>query len=743
MFGTHDGWRHFEIDDGGDYAESFFDLGAPLNGSNEDLRRATWSASSPFASNGYINYDGSDLAASGSALLPFSAAANSIYELSVRLRSTASDWVALGFTELPVDAPGESALDDVFFSKRARAWAAFRDSADDTEDIELFAGPNTVGQIADSDVPVAFSQFNTFRIVLDTHGDGSSYTIDYQLDQGIGFESLVAGGEPVIVHDSIANLKYVGLSYHSGANTPPFSVRIDDFRLEKRTTATITDLTLTGGDSGDVGGAIHNGEQLLLRRSKVSGNSASFSGGGVFNGYSARGTVTDSILSGNSAGTGGGLANYHAVTVANSTLLDNTARFDGGGFMNRGTATITDSQLDGNSSFNGGAIINFGGFSGRDGELILAGSTLSGNASGSVGGGLYNLGKATVTQSTFTDNSSEVGGGIATLGPGMTVGSSTFSGNSAGHAGGGLANAGFASVLGSTFLNNSAGMFGGGLSNGASGGLTVVNSTASGNTAGFGGGLANYGTAAIVNSTLSENESDTGGGLANHERATAVIANTIVANSVRGGDVYAAGEFFGNYNLVEDGSDGLPDTITGDPRLGPLRRQRRAHTDARPAARQPGPLDAGDPAAVVDEFVLLGSLATDWPEHDQRGAPFSRIENGRIDIGAFEGVASAPTPGDANLDGVVDLLDLDRLGAHFGIAGAYFSLGDFNGDHIVDLLDLDLLGAHYETRVPAVTSGIDDTIAAIDAALDLIEAGGRASRRRRRPWPRHRRGRRQ
>ncbi|MEO0530683.1 MAG: hypothetical protein AAF266_08930 [Planctomycetota bacterium] len=60
-------------------------------------------------------------------------------------------------------------------------------------------------------------------------------------------------------------------------------------------------------------------------------------------------------------------------------------------------------------------------------------------------------------------------------------------------------------------------------------------------------------------------------------------------------------------------------------------------------------------------------------------------------------------PGDANGDGSVDLLDLDILGANFGLTGtATVAEGDFNGDTNVDLLDLDILGQNFGATAGAV-----------------------------------------
>ncbi|MEM6751069.1 MAG: SUMF1/EgtB/PvdO family nonheme iron enzyme [Planctomycetota bacterium] len=67
----------------------------------------------------------------------------------------------------------------------------------------------------------------------------------------------------------------------------------------------------------------------------------------------------------------------------------------------------------------------------------------------------------------------------------------------------------------------------------------------------------------------------------------------------------------------------------------------------------------------------------------------------------------APLPGDANGDGVVDLLDFDVLAQNFGAPGNGAPApsgpadGDFNGDGIVDLLDFDILSQNFGQSAPA------------------------------------------
>jgi hypothetical protein len=64
-------------------------------------------------------------------------------------------------------------------------------------------------------------------------------------------------------------------------------------------------------------------------------------------------------------------------------------------------------------------------------------------------------------------------------------------------------------------------------------------------------------------------------------------------------------------------------------------------------------------------------------------------------------------PGDANLDGVVDLIDLSRLAASFGSPGSWDE-GDSNHDRLVDLIDLSLLASSFgQPAIEPVASSSD------------------------------------
>lgn len=70
--------------------------------------------------------------------------------------------------------------------------------------------------------------------------------------------------------------------------------------------------------------------------------------------------------------------------------------------------------------------------------------------------------------------------------------------------------------------------------------------------------------------------------------------------------------------------------------------------------------------------------------------------------------------GDANLDGVVDLLDLSLLASHFGDEGAWMD-GNFNHDMQVDLLDLSILASYFGQEVVP-----EPSVVAVLSALVLV-----------------------
>ena len=189
-------------------------------------------------------------------------------------------------------------------------------------------------------------------------------------------------------------------------------------------------------------------------------------------------------------------------------------------------------------------------------NLTITGGVGSRGQGGQSGGGIFNMGKLTVTDATITGNTAAHGAGILNLGgetgdAGLTLTRVTLSDNEASVTGGALVNDGdtgaaAATVIDSTLSGNSAGQYGGAISNNGHAGaanLTLTNSTLSGNTANLGGAVFNNGnggtaTAALTRVTLSGNTSqDSGGAFFNNGNggtATTTLVNSTVSGNAGG-----------------------------------------------------------------------------------------------------------------------------------------------------------------------------------------------------------------
>ncbi|MFI5364600.1 MAG: choice-of-anchor Q domain-containing protein [Candidatus Binatia bacterium] len=354
-----------------------------------------------------------------------------------------------------------------------------------------------------------------------------------------------------------------------------------------------------------------------------------------------------------------------------------------------GAATITvtstkaisaDTTIDGGSQVTISGGNSVGVFSVYSGVKFTVQKLAIANGNGARnggGGGIFNTGTLTVTNSTFSDNSASAGagGGGIWAGGTVTVTNSTFSGNSAGGAGGGIFSNGTLAVTNSTFFGNTAGA-GGGISN-AGGTVTVTNSTFSSNSGGnIGGGIYSYatGTVTVTNSTFSDNSAPSGGGISNNFEGTVTVTvtNTIVANSTSGRN--CGGTIIdGGHNIDDDGSCDFSETSL-----------RNINSMLAGLAKNGGPtqtiaLQADSPAINAgDESVCAAPPVNNL---DQRG--YVR-PSGHCSIGAYEYNAVPPTTcvGDCNGDGQVAVDEiLTMVNIALGAADAPSCLaGDANHD---------------------------------------------------------------
>lgn len=148
---------------------------------------------------------------------------------------------------------------------------------------------------------------------------------------------------------------------------------------------TLTNSTVSGSSAAGGGGIYNDGpsSDLTLRNSTVSGNTSDGSAGILNNGQM---TLTNSTVSGNEAVfNGGGIFNNGAsstMTLINSTVTDNTAGQGGGGINNNGgTAILRNTIVAGNTAGTGPDA--FGNFAASQGHNLIGDPSGSSNWRGS------------------------------------------------------------------------------------------------------------------------------------------------------------------------------------------------------------------------------------------------------------------------------------------------------------------------------------------------------------------------
>jgi CSLREA domain-containing protein len=302
------------------------------------------------------------------------------------------------------------------------------------------------------------------------------------------------------------------------------------------------------------------------------------------------------------------------VTLDRLTIRNGSAT-NGGGIYNDGTVTVTNSTIrDNTATGSGGGIAN-------DGTVTVTSSTIrdntaTGSAATGSGGGIANSGDMTVTSGTISGNIAAIdgGGGILNRFGTLTVINSTINGNTAATDGSGILNRfGTLTVTNSTIHGNEAQDNGGGIATSLYT-LEVINSTISGNTADNGGGIHNDGgNVTVTSSTISDNEAQSNGGGIDNDGGTTTIANTIVAGNMATMDDNIDGSF------TEQGAN----LTAGDPLLGPLQ-------DNGGPTLTHLPLDGSPAIDTGDDTMVPVNLTS-----DQRGFR-PRVVGSSVDIGAVE-----------------------------------------------------------------------------------------------------------
>jgi hypothetical protein len=368
-----------------------------------------------------------------------------------------------------------------------------------------------------------------------------------------------------------------------------------------------------------------------------------------------------------------------AVSLSGVSLARCTTNHAGGGVRVNVAQSVqfTDVTLDNNTAIQGGGLAVLAGPGGATVTLTACnilnndGATGGGIALSSIGGGAQT--DLSIADSVVMQNVAQFGAGAYAVGASAAIAftRSTLAGNLANFGGGiEVENGASASVRDSTLSGNRAGSGGGVRAfNGAS--FSATNSTLSGNFAGASGGgvyalRLGTGTIALANTTIANNQAQGGGGVAIENTfpvgqmtpANAVsIVDTVLAGNAAPSDTlsreipgnvlpwnidYSVIGVPGNIDLVGTGNitgGAVPPPFGATGWLGALQNNGGPTQTHALLTGVPDPaVDAGDPT--------FSGLA-----FDQRGPPFLRVQNHRVDIGAFEvqsivpAVPVVPVPG--------------------------------------------------------------------------------------------------
>jgi predicted outer membrane repeat protein len=276
------------------------------------------------------------------------------------------------------------------------------------------------------DRPLAFWGEGSSRYVLDGRG---LVTLDGRDRTGL----VTLDGRPGVSYT------FRGLTFTRGRTTARGAAIHGGWRNRLLVeNCTFTSNAVTPSSDGEAGGGAiyaHEGS-ATVRRSTFRGNTARL-GGALMS------TITDVVVEsstfiGNRAAYAGGAiyADAGVLIVRGSTVSGNRATYQAGGIWmwhpDPRTARIERSTISDNRMVGSGTTGGMGaGILNSAGPLLITDSTISGNVTYSLGGGIFSdSGAVTARRTRFVGNKAKAGGALFRAGGSITTTACTFSRNS-------------------------------------------------------------------------------------------------------------------------------------------------------------------------------------------------------------------------------------------------------------------------------------------------------------------------
>lgn len=201
---------------------------------------------------------------------------------------------------------------------------------------------------------------------------------------------------------------------------------------------TIANNTITGNTAEDSGAGLYLDyySSPALGDNTITGNIAGMFGGGLYVRYSSP-TVANNTIMHNSASSGGGAyLRYSSPTIVNNSITLNDAGAGGGLYLYSSAPTIVNNAIIGNSANGVGNDDGDGGglyLSSSSSSATIANNCIHGNSAEDAGGGLFlDYASPTITNNSIASNIAERGGGLYLMESSSTIANTIVAFNSSG-----------------------------------------------------------------------------------------------------------------------------------------------------------------------------------------------------------------------------------------------------------------------------------------------------------------------